>query len=77
MLKEIFRISLTVILIGLGAFTLNTLLQNILTFFNTYLDGMFQFFQYFKELANCEYLIVIGSLLIITVFVSIFVKWKY
>lgn len=74
MLKEIFKISITIILIGLGAFALNELLQNIIIFFNTYLDGMFQFLQYFKGLANSEFLKILGAFLVLTIFVSIFVK---
>lgn len=74
MLKDIFKISLTVILIGLGAFTLNSLLQNIIIFCNTYLDGMFQFIQYFEGLANCEYLVILGCFLVLTIFISMFVK---
>jgi len=74
MLKEIFKISITIILIGLGSFAINELLQNIIIFFNTYLDGMFQFIQYFKGLADCEFLVILGAFLVLTIFVSVFVK---
>lgn len=74
MLKDIFKISITVILIGLGAVALNALFQNIIIFLNTYLDGMYQFIQYFKGLADSEYLLVISSMLILTILCGVFIK---
>lgn len=74
MLKEIFKISFTIILIGLISFGLNTLLQEILIFFNTYLDGMYQFIQQFSGLANCEYLIILTIFLILTIIIGVVSK---